>query len=125
MFGCTYTELLKNEATIKPVSDSVEKERMLTGDSYLEHVRTILILLSEGKCELCNENAPFSDKEGVPFLLLEGVTAEDGIVLDNAVVLCPNCFCKIKELNSSEDIAILQKRAAAHSLVNIYKHLHS
>ena len=125
MFGCTYTELLNNEAAIKPVTDPMERERMLTGDSYLEQIRKMLILLSDGKCELCGKNAPFSDKEDFPYLRLKAVTEEDGVTLSNAVVLCPNCYAQIEVLNNPEDYKVLQKKASDHSFADLYKHMRS
>lgn len=61
---------------------------------------------AHGKCQLCNETAPFVDKNGKPYLethhilwLSEG--GEDSPA--NTVALCPNCHRKMHVLNKAED----------------------
>ena len=68
--------------------------------------------LADGRCDLCGEKAPFSDREGNPYLeehhvkwLCEG--GEDSI--DNAVALCPNCHRRMHILQDPEDVIRLRK----------------
>lgn len=119
MFGCTYSELLNNDATIRHGVSLVEKQESLTDGSHLEQLRQILILLSSGKCELCGKNAPFTDKEDVPYLQLKSIASD--ATLKNAVVLCPNCFARVEVINDPEDYRILLNKASDHTFANLYK----
>jgi 5-methylcytosine-specific restriction protein A len=69
---------------------------------------------AEGICQLCEEQAPFRDKKGNPFLvpyyvkrLAQG--GEDNI--ENTVALCPNCHTKMHTLNLKSDRKKLKKKA--------------
>ncbi|MGG0577518.1 HNH endonuclease signature motif containing protein [Priestia aryabhattai] len=62
--------------------------------------------MAKGICQLCEEEAPFSDKQGNPFLevhhikyLSKGGKDEIG----NVVALCPNCHRRIHILEDTED----------------------
>ncbi len=66
---------------------------------------------ANGYCQLCGLEAPFSDKDGVPYLECHHIdwlskTGEDSI--DNCVALCPNCHRKMHFLNKKEDIKKLK-----------------
>lgn len=68
--------------------------------------------LANGKCALCKDEAPFSNKIGKPYL--EGhhiVRLADGgaDTVSNVVALCPNCHRKMHVLNRKEDVKILLK----------------
>lgn len=67
--------------------------------------------LADGHCDLCGEKAPFSDKEGNPYLeehhvkwLSEG--GEDSV--DNAVALCPNCHRRMHIRREDGDVRLLR-----------------
>lgn len=128
MFGCTYIELLNNETSIKArtADNPLKEERVLTGDQYIDQLRKLLIVLTEGKCERCDQPAPFYDKTGVPYLLPKMFSNEDneliGPSFENMVVLCPNCLSRIETLQESEEIERLKKKAASHSVADLYKH---
>ena len=65
---------------------------------------------AEGKCDLCNQIAPFKKKDGVPFLECHHVIqiADDGPdTIYNAVALCPNCHRKVHILHSRKDNEVL------------------
>lgn len=71
---------------------------------------------ADGICQLCEQEAPFNDKEGKPYLechhikwLSEG--GDDS--LENTVALCPNCHRKMHVVNDSADREFLRKKAAS------------
>lgn len=62
---------------------------------------------ADGKCELCNCNAPFLDNKGNPFLEVHHIiwlarNGEDSI--ENTVALCPNCHRKMHILEDKNDM---------------------
>lgn len=66
---------------------------------------------AKGICDLCGVNAPFLDKEGVPYLETHHViTLASGgpDVIYNTVALCPNCHRKIHMIDSVDDKVFLQ-----------------
>lgn len=67
---------------------------------------------ANGKCQLCNQQAPFADKKGRPFLETHHIVwlskgGEDTI--ENTVALCPNCHRTLHILNEDTDISKLKK----------------
>ena len=65
---------------------------------------------AKGRCQLCDNLAPFRDKKGKPFLETHHVTwlSQDGPdTMENTVALCPNCHRKMHALNLQADIAKL------------------
>ena len=67
-----------------------------------------------GVCQLCAEPAPFSDKQGNPFLETHHIVwlskgGED--TSENTVALCPNCHRKMHSLNLKSDQASLREKA--------------
>ena len=69
---------------------------------------------AEGICQLCEEQAPFKDKKGHPFLIPYYVKrlaqgGQDNI--ENVVALCPNCHAKMHTLNLKSDKRKLKKKA--------------
>jgi len=81
-----------------------------------EFYRKMLILLAKGRCELCHQNAPFLDKDGLPFLEIFMVENDDigEEYQKKLVALCPNCFKKLTVLQDSEDILAVTKIAEKH-----------
>lgn len=74
--------------------------------------------LANGKCRLCESNAPFKTPEGEPYLEVHHVIrlADDNEAdsLDNVVALCPNCHRKMHSLEKEalkKDIEKLTKIA--------------
>ncbi|WP_263848467.1 HNH endonuclease [Sedimentimonas flavescens] len=66
-----------------------------------------------GKCELCQRNAPFTDRNGLPFLEVHHVVplAEGGSdTIENAVAICPNCH---RAVHLSEEAATLRAKLIA------------
>ena len=69
---------------------------------------------AEGICQLCEEQAPFKDKKGNPFLLpyyVEQLAQGGEDSIENAVALCPNCHTKMQTLNLKSDKRKLKKKA--------------
>ena len=71
---------------------------------------------AKGICQLCENPAPFNDKDGKPYLethhivwLSEG--GEDTI--ENCTALCPNCHKKMHILNRKIDIAKVLSKSTA------------
>jgi 5-methylcytosine-specific restriction protein A len=61
---------------------------------------------AKGKCQLCEQEAPFKSKKGEPFLETHHIIwlAEDGEdTINNTVALCPNCHRKMHSLNLNKD----------------------
>ena len=68
---------------------------------------------AKGYCQLCNNPAPFSDKDGNPYLETHHVVwlsqgGEDTI--ENTVALCPNCHRKLHVLALQSDIDKLPQK---------------
>jgi 5-methylcytosine-specific restriction enzyme A len=67
--------------------------------------------LAKGICSLCNEPAPFLDKDKRPFLETHHIvwlSKEGPDTIENTVALCPNCHRKMHILNLQQDIERLQ-----------------
>lgn len=65
---------------------------------------------AQGICQLCNNEAPFNDKNGNPYLESHHIVwlkngGADSI--DNTVALCPNCHKKMHIVNDMNDIDYL------------------
>lgn len=63
--------------------------------------------------ELCENPAPFEDKQGIPYLEVHHIVwlANDGPdTIDNVAALCPNCHRRMHSLNSKGDISRLKAR---------------
>lgn len=72
--------------------------------------------MANGICQLCGNEAPFKDKQGIPYLESHHIVwlakgGEDSI--ENTVALCPNCHRKMHIINSPEDIKFLKLKKLA------------
>lgn len=68
-----------------------------------------------GKCQLCNQPAPFNDKKGRPFLEshhIEWLSRGGEDTIENSVALCPNCHRKMHILEKQEDVSTLKASIA-------------
>lgn len=66
---------------------------------------------AKGVCQLCNQPAPFRDKQGNPYLESHHIVwlsngGEDTI--ENSVALCPNCHKKMHVVNDPNDVKKLK-----------------
>lgn len=69
---------------------------------------------ANGLCQLCGQRAPFSNKEGSPYLEchhIEWISSGGSDTIENTVALCPNCHRKMHVLNLSSDIEKLKIQA--------------
>ena len=78
-----------------------------------EDVAAYVKLAANGVCDLCEQEAPFKNKVGQPFLECHHVQqlskgGEDSN--SNAVALCPNCHRKMHSLNHHTDQKKLYRR---------------
>ena len=69
---------------------------------------------ANGICDLCENEAPFLDKNGQPYLESHHIVwlAQGGSdTIDNTVALCPNCHRKMHIVNDEKDVAKLKEIA--------------
>lgn len=72
---------------------------------------------AKGRCELCENEAPFTDKNGNPYLEIHFIQwlSKGGLPTpQNTVLLCPNCHRKVHLLNDKNDIKKLKAVALHH-----------
>ena len=66
---------------------------------------------AKGICQLCNQPAPFIDKNGEPYLEVHHIVwlSQGGSdTLDNTAALCPNCHSRMHHLDKPEDVEKLK-----------------
>lgn len=114
----------QHEVSVKIKSKNYNKEKLLNDNSHMcsyENIRRIKRSTNvaaytreraKGICDLCGFEAPFVDKNGVPYLETHHlITLSTGgpDVIYNTVALCPNCHRKIHSLDNIEDKEFLKK----------------
>jgi 5-methylcytosine-specific restriction enzyme A len=68
---------------------------------------------ANGICQLCNQPAPFLNRDQEPYLETHHIIplADDGPdIIENVAALCPNCHRKMHILNSHDDVTILKNK---------------
>ncbi len=78
------------------------------------YVREFAKKVAKGICQLCDNNAPFLDIQGNPFLEVHHIhylSKGGSDTIDNVVALCPNCHRKIHQLGLQEDINKIKEKA--------------
>lgn len=78
-----------------------------------ENVILYTLKRANGICQLCNQPAPFLNKNGIPFLEVHHIDflSEGGSdTIYNTVALCPNCHRKMHIIPSHKDILKLKKK---------------
>ena len=71
---------------------------------------------ANGKCQLCDQNAPFLTKDGTPYLEIHHIIclAKGGRDSpENTVALCPNCHRRMHSLNLDSDLNNLKMAAGS------------
>lgn len=106
---------VKQDSASHHLFDSVDVDKYVIQDN--RDLTKRLISYSGGACELCGQNAPFSDSTGIPYLESHHIQwlSEGGMpVPENTVVLCPNCHKRIHLLNAQSDVEKLRETALKH-----------
>ena len=99
--------------------DDVDLDKYLIEDFP---VARKIIKESNGKCELCGEQAPFNYRDGTPYLephFVQWLSEGGSPTIDNVVALCPNCHKKIHVLHLQSDLLKLREAAAKHKVLNV------
>jgi len=76
--------------------------------------------LANGKCELCGEEAPFTDSQGNHYLEVHHIIwlSQGGAdTISNTVALCPNCHRKMHILGCDEDVETLINQVANRDII--------
>ncbi len=102
---------------IRRAFNSDEYEGQSKSNNYYSrdvNVAAVAKMFASGVCDLCENEAPFSMKNGEPYLETHHVKprangGEDKIY--NVVALCPNCHRKIHHLKLAHDIKKLENIA--------------
>ncbi len=89
--------------------------RRVTHSSVFNRSQEVVKMVKKranGICQLCKQSAPFSDKNGNPYLEVHHIKwlsrgGKDST--DNAVALCPNCHTKMHVVDNAEDVEKLLK----------------
>lgn len=94
--------------------EKVSKKSTKIVDNYNRSliVKEIALKKAQGICQLCKEEAPFLDKNNIPFLEVHHIVPLSEGGEDNAknvVALCPNCHRKIHILEDENDIKKLKE----------------
>lgn len=69
---------------------------------------------ANGICQLCGKPAPFTDKDGEPYLQshhIEWLSKGGSDTPDNTAALCPNCHCRMHTLDLLTDVQKLKTLA--------------
>lgn len=94
---------LKEGGKREVVSDVYERDQLVS--EYTKRK-------ANGICQLCNQPAPFKNRDGEPYLETHHIVwlSKDGKdIIENTVALCPNCHRKMHVLNLPADVATLKK----------------
>jgi 5-methylcytosine-specific restriction protein A len=104
-------EELEKKAAQSP-ENPVQKVVTTSVYSRNPNVGALAKLKAEGICQLCNNPAPFTGKNKMPYLEAHHIVwlSEGGTdIIENTVALCPNCHKKMHILNLESDVKFLQK----------------
>ncbi|NSL52794.1 HNH endonuclease [Calidifontibacillus erzurumensis] len=109
----SFTEL-KNRAE-QNESDKVSK-RKVSSNVYIRDpfIAEYAKRRANGICDLCDQQAPFTTKEGKPYLEchhIEWLSEGGSDTIENTVALCPNCHRKMHVLNLPSDKEKLRIKA--------------
>lgn len=105
----------KARSSDTPASRSVTTTQIERDEFVAEYVKRI----SNGKCALCRQPAPFRDKKGRAYLECHHIIwlSKGGAdSIENAVALCPNCHRKMHIVNDPRDVRILQAVGRSNAL---------
>lgn len=104
------TELAKTFFS-KPPKGHPNPQRVSSSTNSLfrcPQVKAFVLQQANGKCELCEADAPFLDKFGLPYLEVHHVkflASQGSDTVANAIALCPNCHRAAHHSNKHAEIA--------------------
>jgi 5-methylcytosine-specific restriction protein A len=86
----------------------VVSSRKITSNAYIRdaYVAEFAKRRADGYCQLCEKPAPFSNRDGIPYLEchhIEWISKGGSDTIENTVALCPNCHRKMHEWNLKSD----------------------
>jgi 5-methylcytosine-specific restriction endonuclease McrA len=93
------------------IESSIVANKIRFRSNNLAQLRWIVIDRSGGICQLCKNDAPFSDLNGRPYLELhhiKPIQKGGAHTAENLVALCPNCHKKMSINPSPMDLATLK-----------------
>lgn len=103
---------------IEPSNRDKQVQHLKAYATYLHnpYLKRMVLLGANGHCELCQQEAPFKDKEGRPYLIVHVIERDytGNEPEKNLVALCPNCNAKLTMLGNPEDISALKEIASHH-----------
>lgn len=90
----------RHRSEIEPTGNDQPRavESQVTRYQRLPGIRAWVLQAANGRCELCDVEAPFVDADGLPYLEVHHIVtlAEGGPdTISNTVALCPNCHRKL------------------------------
>ena len=111
-FEIAVREEAKKKNLLTPTGNRNPKTTLLEVTQFQRNptVKAWVLQQANGKCECCEQSAPFNGADGLPYLEVHHVCqlADDGSdTVTNAVALCPNCH---KELHYGENSLALVAR---------------
>ncbi len=100
--------IAKKTENINPI----KREVITTQIVRSQYIAELAKRNAHGKCQLCNQPAPFDDKDGCPYLETHHIIwlskgGSDSI--ENTVALCPNCHKRMHIVRDKNDIEYLKK----------------
>jgi predicted HNH restriction endonuclease len=105
-------------------NEVIDRDTRNEGKTFV-YSRSVLIKefarrVAKGFCQLCENEAPFIDKHGNPFLEVHHIKylSQGGSdTIGNVVALCPNCHRKMHLLELEEDINRIKSKALSNMSV--------
>ena len=98
----------EEKSSIKVAHQAVIAETYIRNPYVAEYAK----VRANGICQLCASKAPFSNKDGRPYLESHHIIwlSKDGAdSLENTVALCPNCHKKMHVVNDEKDVERLKR----------------
>ncbi|MTI70828.1 MAG: HNH endonuclease [Firmicutes bacterium] len=97
---------IKNKAKVTGKTSTGKRNTVATTYERNPYVIEYAKRKANGICQLCNEPAPFKNKEGEPYLETHHIVwlSQGGSdAIENTVALCPNCHKKMHVLDLDKD----------------------
>lgn len=103
-------KIVENRPNKKPGKRKAESETFERDQNIVEYA----IRRANGRCELCENVAPFNKLDGTAFLEVHHIhylRSGGNDTIDNVTALCPNCHRKMHALNINADVEKLKRKA--------------